>query len=88
MGKIVKYCNACEESFAEKFGFCPICGESLTAFEMNPIENAVKAEEKTSAGVLGLKDSETATSESYSTDSAPATGQLETPETNGFHPGE
>jgi protein TonB len=68
MGKIVKYCNACEESFAEKFGFCPICGESLTAFEMNPIEKAAKTEEKVSAAV----------SENYSTD------QLELPETNTF----
>lgn len=38
MGKIVKYCNACEEGFAEKFGFCPNCGATLTAFEMNPLE--------------------------------------------------
>jgi len=39
MGKIVKYCNACEEGFAEKFGFCPNCGAQLTAFEMNPLLN-------------------------------------------------
>jgi TonB family protein len=38
MGKIVKYCAACEEGFAEKFGFCPNCGEHLTAFELNPVE--------------------------------------------------
>jgi TonB family protein len=37
MGKIVKFCNACEEGFAEKFGFCPNCGAHLTAFEMSPI---------------------------------------------------
>lgn len=37
MGKIVKYCNSCEEGFAEKFGFCPNCGSNLTAFEMNPL---------------------------------------------------
>ena len=85
MGKIVKYCNACEESFAEKFGFCPICGESLTAFEMNPIENSVKAEEKTSADVFGLNKTETATSEIYSTESSFTTDNLEMPETNGFH---
>jgi ribosomal protein S27AE len=40
MGKIVKYCNSCEEGFAEKFGFCPNCGSSLTAFEMNPLGGA------------------------------------------------
>ena len=39
MGKIVKFCNACEEGFAEKFGFCPNCGAQLTAFEMNPLDN-------------------------------------------------
>lgn len=37
MGKIVKYCSACEEGFAEKFGFCPNCGAALDAFEMNPL---------------------------------------------------
>jgi TonB family protein len=37
MGKIVKYCNSCEEGFAEKFVFCPNCGSGLTAFEMNPL---------------------------------------------------
>lgn len=37
MGKIVKYCAACDESFAEKFGFCPNCGQAMTAFEMNPL---------------------------------------------------
>jgi TonB family protein len=43
MGKIVKYCNSCDESFAEKFGFCPNCGKSLEAFEMNPLERAAEA---------------------------------------------
>ncbi|MFM9904196.1 MAG: TonB family protein [Pyrinomonadaceae bacterium] len=37
MGKIVKYCGSCDEGFAEKFGFCPNCGASLEAFEMNPL---------------------------------------------------
>lgn len=45
MGKIVKFCSECEEGFAEKFGFCPNCGHSLEAFEMNPLQReAVKAE--------------------------------------------
>ena len=39
MGKIVKYCAACDESFAEKFGFCPNCGQQMGAFEMNPLMN-------------------------------------------------
>ncbi len=37
MGKIVKFCSSCDEGFAEKFGFCPICGQTLQAFEMNPV---------------------------------------------------
>lgn len=37
MGKIVKFCTVCDEGFAEKFGFCPNCGQVLTAFEMNPV---------------------------------------------------
>lgn len=43
MVKIVKYCGACEESFAQKFGFCPNCGGALKAFEMNPIQEEAKA---------------------------------------------
>ncbi len=73
MGKIVKYCNVCDESFAEKFGFCPICGESLTAFEMNPIEKAAKTEEKVSAAIFDLNKSE-----NYSND------QLEMSQTDTF----
>ncbi len=37
MGKIVKFCSTCDEGFAEKFGFCPNCGQSLQTFEMSPI---------------------------------------------------
>ncbi len=43
MGKIVKYCAACDESFAEKFGFCPNCGEMMKPFEMNPLADEAKA---------------------------------------------
>lgn len=47
MGKIVKFCSECEEGFAEKFGFCPNCGHSLEAFEMNPLQKETfKAEAK------------------------------------------
>jgi len=46
MGKVVKYCAACDESFAEKFGFCPNCGQAMTAFEMNPLtKEAIISEE-------------------------------------------
>src|SRR5690606_7430268 len=37
MGKILKYCNSCEEGFAERFAFCPDCGSPLQAYEMNPL---------------------------------------------------
>src|SRR5688572_17844640 len=37
MGKIVKFCSSCDEGFAEKFGFCPNCGQTLTPFELNPV---------------------------------------------------
>lgn len=52
MGKIVKYCNSCDEGFAAKFAFCPDCGKALEAFEMNPLEQATaSAQEKTAAPV-------------------------------------
>ena len=38
MGKILKFCNTCEEGFAERFTFCPDCGGSLQAVELNPVE--------------------------------------------------
>jgi TonB family protein len=44
MGKVVKYCANCEESFAEKFAFCPNCAAALTAYEMNPLAASQAAE--------------------------------------------
>jgi TonB family protein len=43
MGKILKYCSSCEEGFAERFTFCPDCGASLQAYEMNPVTGESKA---------------------------------------------
>lgn len=37
MGKIVKFCISCDEGFAEKFAFCPNCGQTLQGFELNPV---------------------------------------------------
>jgi TonB family protein len=45
MGKIVKFCTKCEESFAERFVFCPTCGGTLQKFEMKPISQAIAEEE-------------------------------------------
>ena len=42
MGKIVKYCSACDADWAEKFGFCPTCGSTLQAFELKPVEETAK----------------------------------------------
>lgn len=43
MGKIVKFCSSCDEGFAEKFGYCPNCGQTLQTFEMNPIVSEAPA---------------------------------------------
>lgn len=45
MEKKIKYCAACEETFAEKFMFCPNCAAVLSIYEMNPILTATKKEE-------------------------------------------
>ena len=45
MGKIVKYCAACDESFTEKFSFCPNCAAELNAYEMNPLSESSKSVE-------------------------------------------
>lgn len=44
MGKILKYCNSCEEGFAERFAFCPDCGSPLQAYEMNPVAKGEPAQ--------------------------------------------
>ena len=49
MGKVVKFCSSCDEGFAEKFGFCPNCGQTLQAFEMNPVAAAAPIAKETAA---------------------------------------
>ncbi len=44
MGKVVKFCSSCDEGFAERFGFCPVCGAQLQAFEMKPVAGEAMAE--------------------------------------------
>ncbi|MGQ0541595.1 MAG: energy transducer TonB, partial [Blastocatellia bacterium] len=46
MGKVVKYCSSCDEGFAERFGFCPNCGASLQAFELNPLASGESRNEE------------------------------------------
>jgi TonB family protein len=43
MGKMIKFCSSCDESFAEKFVFCPNCAATLDSFEMNPVAKAETA---------------------------------------------
>ena len=78
MGKIVKYCGACDESFAEKFGYCPNCGNNLQAFEMNPLaaeKVTVKEETPSSVSNAAKAEAKTASSNSFEKSSAgePAT---------------
>ena len=54
MGKIVKYCSECEESFAEKFTFCPTCSKEMTAFEMNPLKTETVG--KSNTPIAAAKD--------------------------------
>jgi protein TonB len=56
MGKIVKHCVACEESFAQKFVFCPNCGGSLKAFEMSPVQEEAKIQADQPTGTTGVSD--------------------------------
>jgi protein TonB len=51
MGKIVKYCSSCDEGFGERFTFCPDCGASLQAFEMNPVSGESKPIEEPAPAV-------------------------------------
>lgn len=52
MGKIVKYCASCDESFAEKFAFCPNCGKGMQSFEMNPLAGKEAVAEKSNIGAV------------------------------------
>jgi TonB family protein len=56
MGKIVKYCSSCDESFAPKFGFCPTCGEPLQSFELNPVEAATAEAPKVDAAPAAVPE--------------------------------
>jgi len=69
MGKIVKYCVACDESFAEKFGYCPNCGQAMSAFEMNPMvgQIAVNEEPKVIAPDAASFEAQTSSSNSFDT---------------------
>ena len=40
MGKIIKYCDSCEESFVQESGSCQTCGAKLQTFELSPVDAA------------------------------------------------
>ncbi|MBA3334235.1 MAG: energy transducer TonB [Acidobacteria bacterium] len=71
MGKIVKYCAACDESFAEKFGFCPNCGQAMSAFEMNPMGGQTAAGEEATASASDTVNFTAQTTSSNSFDKSP-----------------
>jgi TonB family protein len=83
MGKIVKYCAACDESFAEKFGFCPNCGQAMTAFEMNPVVKEAQAVEETKTETV-VNNSVAETPPTISFDSAPKIETVPVAETIAF----
>lgn len=56
MGKIVKFCNSCEEGFAQKFTFCPDCGQTLEAFEMNPLTQETSPVEEVAAAPIAAEE--------------------------------
>ncbi|MEK7725358.1 MAG: energy transducer TonB [Acidobacteriota bacterium] len=37
MGKVFKYCSACQENFTEKFSFCPNCSAVLNSHQLIPL---------------------------------------------------
>ena len=55
MGKIVKYCAVCEEGFAQKFSFCPICSSKLTAYEMNPVKADLETKDLLKSETIATK---------------------------------
>lgn len=82
MGKIVKYCASCEESFAEKFSFCPNCAAGLTAYEMNPLAGAspvaepVKVEEPVKVAAPVPEPVVAEEKEDFKTQTEPETAKL------------
>lgn len=78
MGKIVKFCDVCEEGFAEKFAFCPNCGGSLKAFEMNPLPVAAPKVEAKPEPVIEAKPETPVTRHFVPESVAPVTPKAET----------
>lgn len=81
MGKIVKFCSSCEEGFAEKFTFCPDCGQSLEPFEMNPLAQQAAAAEDANLLDIPVQEAAPATViesvEEPILEAAPATTEVE-----------
>lgn len=89
MGKILKYCGSCEEGFAERFTFCPDCGASLQAVELNPVAEEIKAEttEPAAPAFIAEQEPETITApfmsepemaDDYAFEAAPVTETFDT----------
>ena len=84
MGKLVKYCSTCDEGFAERFAFCPVCGATLQAFEMNPV--AAGAAVSANAPTTGPETAATQELASQELYSAPETvADVKAPEVQAGH---
>jgi protein TonB len=81
MGKIVKFCNSCDEGFAPKFTFCPDCGQTLEAFEMNPLAHGTSPVEDIAAAPIAAKEADRLEipDEAVQTASAPFHQSVEVP---------
>ena len=74
MKKSAKYCIECQESYADRFGFCPVCGSPLKNMENLPGEATPAVEEETTPTDFG----KTATIESAATTIPPVSKIEET----------
>ncbi len=51
MNKLLKFCDKCDEAFADRFSFCPNCGGELLSYEINPVAGQAAAEAKAAESV-------------------------------------
>ena len=59
MKKIAKYCDECQESYADRFGFCPVCGTPLKALPNAPEAETPKIEAEKAATANAVLATET-----------------------------